>query len=121
MCANRCNALRLAFLCLFLLLAASPALATDAPRPAKRAYARASGFAAPRPIYKLTLARGQNTVITQPRKIVKAFTGEPAIVEVARFLKATPTIGLMARSPGVTNVLVWTSDAQVHTYRVTVK
>lgn len=107
-------------LCLLLLLAA-PASATDGPNAPKKNYARATGFAAPQPIYKLTLSRGQNTAVMQPKKIVKAITGNPEIVEVMRFTRATPTLGLRARGPGVTNVLVWTTDAQVHTYRVTVK
>lgn len=101
---------------------AAPAGATsDAPTAAKKAYGKARGFAAPRPIYRLTLGRGQNSAIAQPKKIVKVVSGDPAIVEVMRFAKATPTIGLMARGAGVTNVLVWTTDAQVHTYRITVK
>lgn len=106
---------------LIVMLAAAPAFATGDMRPAARPYARPTGFAAPRPIFQLTLGRGQNTAITQPKKIVKAVSGDPAIVALARFTRATPTIGLVARAPGVTNVLVWTSDAQVHTYRVTVK
>lgn len=105
--------MRLLAIPVILVLAAAPALAAGKPRP--------TGFAAPRPIYKLTLGRGQNTAITQPKKIVKAVSGAPAIVEIARFTRATPTIGLMAKAPGVTNVLVWTTDSQVHTYRVTVK
>jgi hypothetical protein len=103
-----------------LLAAAFPAHATDA-RPKRAAAPRVTGFLAPQPIYKLTLGRGQSSGISQPKKIVKAVSGDPTIVEVGRFQKATPTIGLQARGPGVTNVLVWTSDAQVHTYRVTVK
>ena len=109
---------RLLPLALALACLPAPALATDGP--AKR-YGRATGFAAPRPIYELTLARGQTSAVTRPKKIVKAVTGDPAVVEVGRFLKATPSIGLQARGPGVTNVLVWTTDSQVHTYRVTVK
>ncbi len=113
--------MRFTILGLGLLLFAAPAFATTDARPTKRTIARPYGFTSPRPIYKLTLGRGQNSAITQPKKIVKAVSGDPAIVEVARFSKATPTIGLRAIAPGVTNVLVWTSDAQVHTYRVTVK
>lgn len=117
--------MRRLFLGLCLALVTSPAspasaTATEA-KPVSRPYARAYGFAAPQPIYKLTLGRGQNSAISQPKKIVKAVSGEPAIVEILRFTKATPTLGLMAHRPGVTNVLVWTTDSQVHTYRVTVK
>lgn len=106
---------------LALLLAAAPAAATGSVAPAGRDDARRSGYAAPQPIYKLTLSRGQDSAITQPKKIVKAVSGDPSIVEVSRFMKAAPAIALRARGPGVTNVLVWTSDSQVHTYRVTVR
>ncbi len=70
---------------------------------------------------KLQLGRGQNAAVTQPKKIVRVVSGDPTIVDFMRFSKAQPTVGLRAGRAGVTNLLVWTSDSQVHTYVVTVR
>lgn len=73
------------------------------------------------PAYKLQLGRGQNAAVTQPKKIIRVVSGDPTIVDYMRFMKAQPTIGLKAGRAGVTNLLVWTTDSQVHTYIVTVR
>ena len=80
-----------------------------------------SGIGSPESEQDVHWLREQVADLSVPPGTSTYVTGDPAIVEVARFSKATPTIGLVAKAPGVTNVLVWTSDSQVHTYRVTVK
>jgi Flp pilus assembly secretin CpaC len=79
------------------------------------------GLVSVHPAYKLQLGRGQNAAVTQPIKIVRVVSGDPTIVDYMRFSTAQPTIGLRAGRAGVTNLLVWTSDSQVHTYVVTVR
>ena len=75
----------------------------------------------PLPAYKLQLGRGQNAAVTQPKKIIRVVSGDPTIVDYMRFGKAQPTIGIKAGRAGITNLLVWTTDSQVHTYVVTVR